>query len=180
MKFTFAAISCSVATVCVQGLLRNTARQEPDTSCGKGYDNLVGGSKEYFGTAMTALWTHPGREGQAGTFETELQCWYASMLTNKCGNLPSKYSSRNKELTEKCTSLEADWLQIWNMFDAAEVDYFKKDYPSEPISEDDPDGMSYKQAMETMKTLNKKELLCTTLFVVDDECGAHEYIRTAK
>lgn len=84
---------------------------EPDTSCGKGFDSLVPGSQSYYTTATNALWMHPGRTGQSGTFEAE--------------------------------------------------------------------GTHYKQAMHTMLDLNKKEVLCMTLFVIDDECGAHEYIRTA-
>merc|ERR1719213_818770 len=77
-------------------LRRSTARQqEPDTSCGKGFDSLVEGSKKYFKTAQDALWNHPGQVGQEDTFETELQCWYANMLTSKCGGLPPK--SRNAD-----------------------------------------------------------------------------------
>jgi len=33
--------------------------------------------------------------------------------------------------------------------------------------------------MKTMKELTKKEMLCLTLFTIDDECVKHEYIRLA-
>eukprot|EP00928_Gymnodinium_smaydae_P086088 TRINITY_DN6993_c0_g2_i2.p1 TRINITY_DN6993_c0_g2~~TRINITY_DN6993_c0_g2_i2.p1 ORF type:complete len:182 (+),score=48.53 TRINITY_DN6993_c0_g2_i2:51-596(+) len=153
--------------------------QEPDTSCGKGYDSLVPGSKKYYDTAVEKLWTHPGRTGQAGTFETELQCWYANMLTSKCGGLPSQHDARAKDLTAMCTGLEADWLKVWNLFSKEEVLWYKKSFPAESLNGDEGGAPHYKQAMQTMLDLNKKEHLCMTLFVIDDECGAHEYIRTA-
>lgn len=51
--------------------------------------------------------------------------------------------------------------------------------PIDGQDEVDPKGIHYKQAMKTTLELNKKEVLCMTLFTVDDECGAHEYIRMA-
>eukprot|EP00927_Polykrikos_kofoidii_P084322 TRINITY_DN884_c0_g1_i3.p1 TRINITY_DN884_c0_g1~~TRINITY_DN884_c0_g1_i3.p1 ORF type:complete len:187 (-),score=35.46 TRINITY_DN884_c0_g1_i3:67-627(-) len=165
-------------------VMKSADVQEPDTSCGKGFGNLVPGSQDYFKTAQTAIWTHPGRTGQSGTFEAELQCWFANMLTSKCGGLQSKFAKRNKALTEHCANVEVDWLKIWKMFDASEVDFFKKEFPAEAIdSEVEGEAasveMHYKQAMKTALELNKKEMLCFTLFVIDDECGAHSHIRTA-
>merc|ERR550532_30814 len=78
--------------------------QEPDTSCGKGFDNLVKGSRDYYATAAVELWTHPYHTNDNATFETELQCWFASMCTTKCGGLPSKADLRKDELTTKCKS----------------------------------------------------------------------------
>merc|ERR1719454_2712955 len=46
---------------------RQLQAQEPDTTCGKGFDNLVAGSQEYFKTALEKLWVHPGRSEQSGT-----------------------------------------------------------------------------------------------------------------
>ena len=44
---------------------------------------------------------------------------------------------------------------------------------------EDATVIHYKQAMHTMKEVNKKELLCFTLFTIDDECVKYEYIRLA-
>ena len=182
MKAAF--VACSFAAV-AQGA--SFLRQEPDTSCGKGFDKLVPGSQKYFKTAQEKLWIHPGRVGQEGTFEDELECWYSNMLTTKCGGLPSQYDKRNKDLVAKCTGIEADWLDVWKLYSKDEVQYYKKDFPTDPLDEDaqagtslgtDPKAPHYKQSMKTMLELNKKELLCMTLFVIDDDCGGHEYIRT--
>lgn len=183
---------------------------------------MVPGSQKYFKTAQEKLWIHPGRVGQEGTFEDELECWYANMLTTKCGGLPSQYHKRNKALVAKCTGIEADWLDVWKLYSKDEAQYYKKDFPTDPLDEgaqaftslgteqqairqayldetvhetklastqerlwqeafedeNDPKAPHYKQSMKTMLELNKKELLCMTLFVIDDDCGGHEYIRT--
>ena len=184
MKLTFVAFLCDLAVATRHfRILKNGAKQEPDTSCGKGFSNLVPGSQQYFTTAQTAIWTHPGRTGQSGTFEAELQCWFANMLTSKCGGLKSMFATRNKALTDQCANVEVDWLKIWKMFDASEVDFFKKEFPAEVLDSEEGEAasveMHYKQAMKTTLELNKKEMLCFTLFVIDDECGAHNHIRTA-
>merc|ERR1719161_2382156 len=83
-------------------LLRARHAQEPDTACGKGFDNLVAGSQKYFQTALEKLWVHPGRSEQSGTFERELACWFAFMTTSGCGGLESQHSSRNAKLTDTC------------------------------------------------------------------------------
>merc|ERR1719355_162685 len=89
--------------------------QEPDTTCGKGFDSLNPGSQEYFETTQKALWTHPGRREQFGTFQPELKCWFAYMLTTKCGDLPPN-PGRKADLTTECQSVNADYLVIWKMF----------------------------------------------------------------
>jgi hypothetical protein len=159
-------------------LIAQSAKQEPDTTCGKSFEHLVPGSKDYFVTAQEKLWTHPGQTGQEDTFEQELQCWYANMITGKCGGMPSQYASRNAALTQKCTGVGEDWLQVWKQFSAAEVQYYKKNFPAEPIEEGGE--AHYKQAMKTALDLNKREVLCMTLFLIDDECGAHSHIRVAQ
>merc|ERR1712078_189938 len=65
------------------------ARQEPDTACGKGFDNLVGGSQEYFKTTRK-LWNHPYHTADFDTFGAEFRCWFAKMATTKCGGFPSQ------------------------------------------------------------------------------------------
>merc|ERR1719145_305905 len=104
--------------------------QEPNTACGKGFDNLVKGSQDYYATAAVELWTHPYHTMDNATFEQEFQCWFASMCTTKCGNLPSKASERKDELTKRCKSTKADWLKVWKMFSQEEVEWFKKEFPS--------------------------------------------------
>mmetsp|Transcript_91710 Transcript_91710/g.258932 ORF Transcript_91710/g.258932 Transcript_91710/m.258932 type:complete len:180 (-) Transcript_91710:77-616(-) len=177
-RFVAALLALAAAPLAPGRLLR-TQRQEPDTSCGKGFEGLVPGSKKYLDTAMAALWVHPGRTGQSGTFQREVQCWYANLLTTSCGGLPSQRDARVADLTAKCTGLEADWIKIWNMFSKAEADWYRANFPAESLIPDNSSSIHYKQAMKTTYDLNKKEMLCLTLFVIDDECGAHEYIRTA-
>ena len=159
---------------------------EPDTSCGQGFDSLVQGSKDYYTTAMTKLFTHPWHTNDNATFEREYECWFANMCTNKCGGLEPN-ADRRKPLTKKCTDNDVDWLQVWKEFSDDEVQYFKKEYPSAEIKEEDEgaeelagaEPVMNKQAMEVVKTLNKKELLCLTLFTIDDECVKHNHIRMA-
>jgi len=169
-------------------VLRAHTAQEPDTSCGKGFDNLVKGSQAYYRTAAVELWTHPNRRTDNATFEAEFECWFASMCTTKCGGLPSLADKRKSDLTEKCQSVQANWLNIWNMFTKEEVMWFKKNYPAEKQEEEgekeavetEESVIHYKQAMQVAKEVNKKELLCLTLFTIDDECVKYPYIRLSK
>mmetsp|Transcript_79677 Transcript_79677/g.193055 ORF Transcript_79677/g.193055 Transcript_79677/m.193055 type:complete len:183 (+) Transcript_79677:74-622(+) len=154
--------------------------QEPDTACGKGFESLVKGSQDYYATAAVELWKHPYHTMDNATFEQEFQCWFASMCTSKCGGLPSQATARKKELAKQCQSVEADWLKIWNMFSQEEVEWFKKTYPSTEVTEDQTSAVHYKQAMETAKEISKKELLCLTLFTIDDECVKWPYIRLSQ
>eukprot|EP00747_Dinoflagellata_sp_TGD_P155097 gnl/TRDRNA2_/TRDRNA2_177554_c0_seq24.p1 gnl/TRDRNA2_/TRDRNA2_177554_c0~~gnl/TRDRNA2_/TRDRNA2_177554_c0_seq24.p1 ORF type:complete len:182 (-),score=56.87 gnl/TRDRNA2_/TRDRNA2_177554_c0_seq24:126-671(-) len=154
------------------------AAQEPDTACGKGFDELVQGSKDWFATASVELFTHPGHTTDNATFATELKCWFANMCTSKCGGLESQAGSRKADLAAKCQDPNVDWLQIWKMFSLDEVKYFKKDYPAVAMDpEEAGSDVSYKQAMFTVKEADKKEVLCLTLFTIDDECVKYVYIR---
>merc|ERR1719517_126005 len=151
--------------------LRAGLRQEPDTACGKGFEELVQGSKDYFATASVELFTHPGHLTDNATFATELECWFAHMTTGQCGGLPSQADARKKALTAACQSVTAVWLDVWNMFSPDEVAYFKKEYPAKAATEGEelevntkvsavPLGdsvISYKEAMETVKEVDKKE-----------------------
>merc|ERR1719487_2060548 len=91
-----------VALVGATGATLLRSKQEPDTSCGKGFDNIVDGSKAYFKTAFEKLWSHPSHQMDKSTFKPEFKCWFANMMTQKCGGLPSKAETRKKELAEKC------------------------------------------------------------------------------
>merc|ERR1719352_387019 len=171
--------------------LRASMQQEPDTACGKGFDELVPGSKDYFATASVELFTHPGHLTDNATFATELKCWFAHMNTQQCGGLPSQADARKKPLTAACQSVTATWYDIWKMYSPEEVAYFKKEYPAKEQTEGEelevntkvsatPSAetvISYKEAMETVKEVDKKEVLCLTLFTIDDECVKWSYIR---
>merc|ERR1719326_1643483 len=165
--------------------------QEPDTACGKGFDNLVAGSQAYYDTASIKLWAHPYHAADNATFAKEFKCWFALMNTMKCDGLPSQAEARKDALTKKCLAHDTEWYPIWKMFSEAEVTWFKKTYPAEPTEGDvrtvsvqgdvaSSEGINYKQAMETAKEVNKKELLCLTLFTIDDECVKYPHIRLGK
>merc|ERR1719162_2437641 len=107
---------------------------------------------------MTKLFTHPWHTQDNATFEREYECWFANMCTNKCGGLEPN-ADRRKPLSKKCTDNDIDWLQVWKEF--------SEDEGAEELAGAEP--VMNKQAMEVVKTLNKKELLCLTLFTIDDE-----------
>lgn len=160
-----------------QGLKVRDGPLETGDDCGKGFDALNEGSQKYFGTLNKALWTHPYHQQQFGVFETELKCWFSYMTTTKCGDLPSKADSRKKELTEMCQDVTVDWLKIWGKYDDAEKKWFKTTYPN-----DEAENFAtapFRQAATTALDLNKKEMLCMTAFVIDDNCVDSMYIRTA-
>merc|ERR1719499_535079 len=115
----------------------HAAMQEPDTSCGRGFDNLVQGSQDYYTDAAVKLFTHPYHRQDNATFEQELQCWFANMCTSKCGGLPSQAATRKKELTAVCQDVKQDWFPVWKMFTTDEVKYFKKEFPSKEYGEED-------------------------------------------
>merc|ERR1719469_986909 len=127
MKFLAIAVTAAAALVGADAaLLRSRTRQEPDTAYGKGFDNLVKGSQDYYRTAAVELFTHPYHTMDNATFEQEFECWFASMCTTKCGGLASQADSRKKELTKRCMDVTKDWLKIWNLYSEEEVKWFKK------------------------------------------------------
>mmetsp|Transcript_40657 Transcript_40657/g.88861 ORF Transcript_40657/g.88861 Transcript_40657/m.88861 type:complete len:177 (-) Transcript_40657:171-701(-) len=143
--------------------------------CGKGFDSLNEGSQKYFDT-LKVLWSHPSHLEQFGVFEAELKCWFSYMLTTKCGGLSSQADSRKKMLTSTCKDSGAGWMPIWKSFTKEEVDWFKRSYPN-----DEADSFAtadYRASAATAMELNKKEMLCMTLFVIDDNCVDSMYIRT--
>ena len=141
---------------------------------------MVKGSQDYFATASVKLWEHPGHTTDNATFGTEFKCWFANMCTGKCGDLPSQAETRKKALTATCQDAELDWLKVWNMFSQDEIVWFKKNYPAEEQdAEKEGADVHYKQAMQTAKEVDKKEVLCLTLFTIDDECVKWPYIRLA-
>jgi len=174
------ALICVLATAESRKLLhRSASAQEPDATCGKGFDELVQGSQDYFQTAYETLWTHPARQADKDVFENEFKCWFALMATTKCGHLESRADARKKDLTAKCSSVQDDWRSVWKEFSTEEWVWFKKTYPTQVVREEEEGSSAIhdKQVMETAKELNKKEMLCLTLFTIDDECVAWPHIR---
>jgi len=145
--------------------------------CGKGFDNLNDGSKKYFSTLEKALWTHPYHLEQFGVFETELKCWYSHMLTTKCGGLSSQAAARKKDLVAMCGDVTKDWMTIWKKYSKDEQDWFKHTFPND--QEDNFASADFREAANTAFELNKKEMLCMTLFTIDDNCVDSMYIRTS-
>merc|ERR1712224_134641 len=104
-------------------------------------------------------------------------------------------------LTETCLDYKKDWLAVWDLFTQGEFKWYKGMFPAEEIDPSEEEhGVTlagkkdaaetkvaaaaetkvyYSEAMKTMKELTKKEMLCLTLFTIDDECVKHEYIRLA-
>merc|ERR1719359_1440040 len=154
------------------------ARQEPDTSCGKGFENLVAGSQAYMKTAAKALWQHPYHAADYDTISKEMECWFAYMATSKCGGLASQAETRKDKLTQVCQAQDTDWLPVWKLFSEGEFKWFKENFPSNEVEEGS--DIRYKQAMEVAKEVNKKETLCLTLFTIDDECVKYPHIRLGK
>mmetsp|Transcript_10433 Transcript_10433/g.27642 ORF Transcript_10433/g.27642 Transcript_10433/m.27642 type:complete len:180 (+) Transcript_10433:37-576(+) len=167
-----AAAVLSLMAASARALVLHSAADD----CGKGFDNLNDGSKKYFETAG-ALWSHPARKEQFRTFEQELKCWYTYMLTTKCGDLPSHASTRKQQLTSMCNDVAAGWMPIWNAFSQQEIDWFKRTFPND--KDDVYATAHYRESSNTLLELNKKEVLCMTLFVIDDNCVDSMYIRTA-
>lgn len=100
-----------VALTGVSGLkhrlnLRSQAKAGQEGLCGKGFDSLNAGTKDYFNTIQKNLWTHPGNKDAFGIFEQDLQCWYASMVNANCGGLQPV--DRKKDLFAACNDVKVD------------------------------------------------------------------------
>mmetsp|Transcript_38431 Transcript_38431/g.99274 ORF Transcript_38431/g.99274 Transcript_38431/m.99274 type:complete len:179 (+) Transcript_38431:58-594(+) len=171
------ALVLAAAVAAARGLKVHDGPLETGDDCGKGFESLNEGSQKYFGTLNKALWTHPYHLQQFGVFEQELKCWYSKMLTTKCGSLGSKADARKKDLTAMCKDLKVNWLGIWDKYDDAEKEWFKKTYPNDAA--DNFATADYREAANTALELNKKEMLCMTAFVIDDNCVDSMYIRTS-
>ena len=152
--------------------LQTTVKAPKQELCGKGFDSLNPGSQDYFNTISDTLWTHPGNQDGFGVFQSEMKCWFARMVENKCGGL-SPNADRKKELYADCTNDKVDHLKLWNhYFSDDEFAWFKQTFPA--VEDGD-----YSEAMKTMKDMNTKEVLCSTLFVIDDGCVAFKYVKKA-
>jgi len=145
------------------------------TDCGKGFSNLSGRNKAYYQSSYKAYWRHPYHKQEWGTFEPELQCWFAFMITTQCGNLPSQGDSRKKELTKTCQDVDTTIKKVENLFTSNEMVWFKGTFPDD---KDDRYKADFRQSMATASRLLKKEMLCLTLFTIDDECVNYKYVRT--
>mmetsp|Transcript_89694 Transcript_89694/g.148647 ORF Transcript_89694/g.148647 Transcript_89694/m.148647 type:complete len:181 (+) Transcript_89694:72-614(+) len=156
---------------------RSHMRAEPDTSCGKGFDELVPDTQAWFETASVELWAHPGRNMDNATFGDELKCYFANMITDGCGSLPSKHDSRSKELTEKCLDVDVDSLAMMKIFSPEEETYFRSKRPSALGPEEEATTVYYKEALNTVLAVDLKEVMCLTLFTIDDECVKYNHIR---
>ena len=148
MQRAFQVLALALFVLAVNGRTVTHLRvaQEPDTAFGKGFDELVQGSKDWFATASVELFQPPSHNTDNATFATELQCWFGNMCTSKCGGLESQAATRKADLAAKCQDPNVDWLQIWKMFSLDEVKYFKKDYPAVDMDpEEAGSDVSYKQ-----------------------------------
>eukprot|EP00397_Hematodinium_sp_SG-2012_P054261 GEMP01065291.1.p1 GENE.GEMP01065291.1~~GEMP01065291.1.p1 ORF type:complete len:163 (+),score=37.81 GEMP01065291.1:96-584(+) len=136
------------------------------------FESLNPGTKEYF-ASLEKLFTHPWRKTDYQTFEEVLKDWYTQMINSNCGGLPSN-AGRKKELSNACQSSSQDGLNVWKFFTQDEVTWFKKNYPAD---DNDHFGAGFRQIHDTVKKLSKKELLCITLFTIDDNCVDSKYVR---
>merc|ERR1719401_1039456 len=109
---------------------RISVRSEPDTSCGAGFDKLIDGSKAYFNTAYDALWDNPSRSADRSVWKEQIQCWFANMHTQGCGNLPSHAETRKRPLTQKCTDLKVSWPKVAALATKDEWAWYSRNYPA--------------------------------------------------
>lgn len=168
----FALLFAGLASARSLTKLATTMKAPKQELCGKGFDSLNPGTQEYFNTISDTLWVHPGNQDGFGVFESELKCWFAKMVSSEspCGGL-SANADRKKDLYADCTNSKVDHLKLWNhYFSDDEFAYFKQNFPA-------VEGGDYSEAMKTMKDMNTKEVLCTTLFVIDDGCVAFKYVK---
>jgi len=138
------------------------------------FDSLNPGTKEYFESLDKTLWQHPWRRTDFGVFEEALKEWYAHMISTNCGGMPSRANERKRDLTEKCYNAETTEDAVFKLLSKAELQWYKTTYPADL---EDHFGAGFKQIMHTLKALSTKELLCMTLFTIDDNCVDSKYIR---
>ena len=75
-----------------------------------------------------------------------------------------------------CGDVSKDWMQVWKKFSPAEQKWHKMNYPND--KDDVFATADFRQAATTAMDLDKKEMLCMTLFTIDDNCVDSMYIRT--
>mmetsp|Transcript_62697 Transcript_62697/g.168122 ORF Transcript_62697/g.168122 Transcript_62697/m.168122 type:complete len:190 (+) Transcript_62697:42-611(+) len=139
-------------------------------SCGDKYEKLPSFTKEYGETLSDTVCTHPGYKSACKVFDDTLQCWFRKMVTGHCDDLPSMFKQRNDKLVKDCKNPDTDHLDIWQShFSDAEKSYWRSTYKAQ--AEDS-------KLFDTMNKLMPKQLLCSTLHVVDDKCVKYSAVRT--
>jgi len=162
-----------LVAACATGFLSSTKlHQEPAHD----FDSLNPGTQEYF-ASIEKLWTHPWRHTDFGMFEEGLKEWYTKLISTNCGGLPSNADARKKQLTATCGNPNVDELKVWDHFTPDEIKWFNYNYPAD---EEDHFGAGFRQIQDTVYQLSKKEVLCMTLFTIDDNCTDSKYIRLQK
>jgi len=139
------------------------------------FGSLNSGSQEYF-ASMEKLWAHPWRNTDFQTFEESLKNWFAQMVTSSCGGLQAQ-PDRKVKLTAACKDPHQDWAAVWKFFTQEEIKWFKRSYPNDA---EDHFGAGFSYIHDTVSKLSRKELLCATMFTIDDNCVDSRYVRLAK
>jgi len=140
------------------------------------FDSLNSGTQKYFETTEK-LWKHPWRDTDFNTFQEGLKEWFTTMVSRHCDRLPSNATTRKEKLTKTCMNPSKGYIDVWKQFTEDERTWWSQTFPAD---EDNHFGAGFKQIMATVKRLSKKELLCLTLFTIDDNCAGSNYIRLAK
>jgi len=91
--------------------------------------------------------------------------------------LPSQAGARKKELVDMCGDVTKDSKAIWRKYSKEELDWFKRAYPNDEA--DNFASADFRESANTAFELNKKEMLCMTLFTIDDNCVDSMYIKTS-
>merc|ERR1719389_973993 len=83
------------------------------------------------------------------------------MLKDKCGDLPSKFDSRQQDWELNCLDPNKDLLDAYDLMDMAE----KKDFMR--LKNTATETQIYKPYLDLA---NYKEIVCILMKAVDDEC----------
>uniref|UniRef100_A0A7S4GLC8 Uncharacterized protein n=1 Tax=Oxyrrhis marina TaxID=2969 RepID=A0A7S4GLC8_OXYMA len=165
------------ATLCVavaaastlRGTSNTTVEESVPPNCGDKYDKLPDFFAEYGASISDSVCTQPGYKQQCKVFDEAIQCWFRSMATDHCGDLDSQYEKRNKVLVKTCADPKTDHLDVWKMFSSGEQEYWRNTFKMQAKES---------KLFDTMNKLVPKQILCTTLHVIDDECVKHGSLRT--
>lgn len=187
----FAAALFAISTVGAEkSLLKAMAKTKGRVGeglCGRTYGTLTKEGSNQTGKyyeSLEQLWKHKGVRGSAwGVFDEEIKCWFARLVTNKCGGLQPN-PDRKKALFAKCTddNVTANQLKATvrksgaeQLVSQAEYSYIRSFYPDQkddvPENNDEP--------MKALKFVAEKELYCMTLFTIDDGCVKQSQVQTA-